>query len=605
MIGRMEHPIVLRRLTVRRVADLTDRMRRITLGGDELDGFSRHGIDHPPFRTAAPDDHVRLFFPAGTAVLPIQLAGRLDWSPDGIVHRDYTVRRFDATTGELDIDVVRHPGGIAACWAEHVEVGSAVDVAGPPSSHLPPSADHQLLVGDESALPAIARWLEESPPGATFRVIVAIGAAGAVQPIAVPAGVSADITWCVAGAGDVVDVVRALPPLPGDVRAFVAGERSMVGAVRRHLRDERGLPAAQVRAVGYWRRGITDAEAERLDEELAALSDLFTPYAIRVAVDLGLVDAIAAGATTTDALASVCGADPISLAALVAALAAKDVLGVSPAGAVTIGRLGDLLRADHPGDWPQRLRTDGIDGHFDLAWAGLATTVRTGRPGYETVVGEPFWQHLAIDDRLAASFDEMLEEWSDEWAPHVAAGHDWTAYGHIMDVGGGTGRLLVELLRVAPDAVGTVVDLPATTARATAVLAAAGHAERAVAIAADFFGPLPHADAVVLAQVLHDWPDDDAVRILLRCREALDGSAEGRVLVIERGAAGPAAHGIEHADEHDDGDHHGMTLLMRNLFGARERSGDELAELADRAGLRVVADEPIGHGLRLLELGER
>ena len=159
--GLTNHPIVLRRLTVGRIQDLGPRMRRITLVGPELDSFERDGWSLGPFVTQAPDDHVKVFPPpagGGSFSLPAQADGHLDWPDDhSVVHRDYTVRRYDADAGELDIEFVLHEGGAAATWAAGAEPGATLHVAGPRSSFGYPAAAHVVMVGDLTALPAM-RW---------------------------------------------------------------------------------------------------------------------------------------------------------------------------------------------------------------------------------------------------------------------------------------------------------------------------------------------------------------------------------------------------------------------------------------------------------------
>ena len=147
----------------------------------------------------------------------------------------------------------------------------------------------------------------------------------------------------------------------------------------------------------------------------------------------------------------------------------------------------------------------------------------------------------------------------------------WESVRTVVDVGGGTGSLLAEILRARPTVRGTLVDLPATVARSAAIFQAAGVADRATAVGQSFFDPLPAgADLYVLKKVLDDWPDREASAILDRCAEA--ARPAGRVAVI--GGVSP-----------DDGHGPSPELLMMVLVGGRNRSLPEFREMARAVGI--------------------
>src|SRR5262249_45030198 len=154
--------------------------------------------------------------------------------------------------------------------------------------------------------------------------------------------------------------------------------------------------------------------------------------------------------------------------------------------------------------------------------------------------------------------------------------------GHVIDVGGGAGRLLCALLQAHRALRGTLVELSGAAMRGRDALAAAGVADRGTGVEGSFFDPLPAGGGIyLLAQVIHDWPDADAVKILRRCAEA--ARPTGRVLLVERLVeAEPSA------------DHARMDLFMLVLFGSGERSLAEFTALANAAGLEITATGPIG-----------
>ncbi|PKW14742.1 siderophore-interacting protein [Saccharopolyspora spinosa] len=251
-----------RDLQVLRTAELSPSMRRITLGGTELTGFL--------------DEHtgpnIKVFVPQQgqqRPVLPTLDAetGRYRW-PD--LHerptmRTYTVRRYDEARGELDVDFVLHGEyGVASNWARAARPGDRIGVMGPGGRTCRP-ADWYLLVGDETALPAISAIVEGLPPTARGQVFVEVGDATDQQHVETPL----DLRWtwlhrdgAAAGrAPGLIDAVQGLEMPSGvDVSAWVAGESGIVRGIRRHLRAERGMDAKSVLAIGYWKYGMAETE---------------------------------------------------------------------------------------------------------------------------------------------------------------------------------------------------------------------------------------------------------------------------------------------------------------------------------------------------------
>jgi hypothetical protein len=153
----------------------------------------------------------------------------------------------------------------------------------------------------------------------------------------------------------------------------------------------------------------------------------------------------------------------------------------------------------------------------------------------------------------------------------------------VVDVGGGTGPLLAEILRAHPHVRGTLVDQPRAIARSAEIFQAAGVADRATAVAQSVFDPLPAgADLYILKSVLCDWPDREAAAILQRCAEA--ARPAGRVIAFTKSAPGEEA---------------SPELLMMVLVGGRDRTFEEFREMAREAGLGVTAAgrQPSGRGI--------
>jgi len=251
IIHRVSHEIKRRRLDVLRVVDITPRMRRITLGGPELAGFVSLGSD----------DHIKLMFPQNAAEQAALQSPTFSIKGDGPqpAMRDYTPRRFDLNLGELDIDFVLHGDGPASTWAEQAQVGQHLYIGGPRGSMIVPDIfDSYLLIGDETALPAIARRLEELPAGRTVLAVIEI--ADAAERQALQSAAEVEVIWVVRGQADLLDTVRALTLPSGALYTFVAMETKLSRQVRRVLLDTHKLDEAFLKAVGYWRAEGSEEE---------------------------------------------------------------------------------------------------------------------------------------------------------------------------------------------------------------------------------------------------------------------------------------------------------------------------------------------------------
>lgn len=238
-IRRIRHEIRQRPLTVAAVETVTPNMLRIHLGGPALDGFV----------SLAPDDHVKLFFPVG---------------PDRVERRDYTPRRYDPATKTLAIDFALHEDGPATCWARAARPGQTIVVAGPKGSAIIPDRyEWWLLIGDESALPAIGRRIEEMPAGRTVVSLVAVAGPEEEQRLVTAADLQAH--WVhrpLAAAGDpasLLAALRDLPLPPGEGFVWIAAEAGVARAARDCMLSERHHPAGAIKAGGYWVKGRADA----------------------------------------------------------------------------------------------------------------------------------------------------------------------------------------------------------------------------------------------------------------------------------------------------------------------------------------------------------
>ena len=256
---RVRHELMVRRLRVIGSETVAAGMQRVTLGGDELAGFVSPG----------PGDHVKMFFPdpaTGVLTVPTPGAQGLRTAEGGgtVIVRDYTPKavRTGADGIEVDIDFYIHgDDGPASAWASRVTSGDEAVIAGPRGSLLPPTdLDEAVIVADESALPAAARWLETlGAAGQEVRVtgLFSVADASTSEYLAEFEGAGHDLRWFSGEdrEASLAAALKAIQPTDGTF-FFLAGEATSLIPLRRYLRRELELPKEQVEVHGYWKRGV-------------------------------------------------------------------------------------------------------------------------------------------------------------------------------------------------------------------------------------------------------------------------------------------------------------------------------------------------------------
>jgi NADPH-dependent ferric siderophore reductase len=263
-VTRVRHSLKFRLLQVKRVQPLTPHLIRVTFTGDDLHDFE----------SASFDDHIKVFFPAPGADKPVLPSA----GPNGPVFpedqprpvaRDFTPRRYDRAARELDIEFAMHEAGPAASWAAQAKVGQYLGIGGPRGSLVIPTGfDWHLLIGDETALPAIARRLKELPAGTRVAAILEVADPSARMDFDTEAELHA--VWRYRSEspyrGDaLLQAVRETYLPEGEGYVWAAGESATMRAVRYHLCTERGVDKSRIRAASYWKEGAV-AVHENLDD---------------------------------------------------------------------------------------------------------------------------------------------------------------------------------------------------------------------------------------------------------------------------------------------------------------------------------------------------
>jgi hypothetical protein len=316
--------------------------------------------------------------------------------------------------------------------------------------------------------------------------------------------------------------------------------------------------------------------------DLAALHQLvFGATATKIvtaAAELGVAEHLAAGRRSAADLATETGQDRDALARLLRALAGLGVTRQTGPDAFELTDLGMRLHADTP-DSVHAVITMLWGGENWAAWDHLATSVRTGRPGWDVAHGQTWVEYYESHPEAASTFSKAMSQHTRDAAPELIRACDSSRFGTVVDVGGSDGILLAAMLADHPGLRGVLFDLPSGLTHAPATLEESGVADRCRIVSGDFFAEVPGGgDAYLLKQILHDWPDDRAVEILRRCRDAM--GPESRLLVMERVL--PEIADPEHAPS--------LLLDMHMLVvtGGRERTLSEFRDLLAKSGFTLT-----------------
>jgi orsellinic acid C2-O-methyltransferase len=318
----------------------------------------------------------------------------------------------------------------------------------------------------------------------------------------------------------------------------------------------------------------------------------WTSQAIGAAAQLGIADLMADGCESVHDLARAAKCHPESLRSLLRSLATLDLCVEADDGSYTLTSTGRLLRSDDPSSvhacaiWWGR--------YLWPLWGELVESIRSGRSVRELRTGATGFAHVESDPQAAAVFNRAMTERTRHAAVEIMRVCDFTSVRRLIDVGGGHGELVIQLLVAYPALRAVVFDLPHAVGLAAARIDAAGLGERSECVAGSFLEAVPAgADAYVLKSVVHNWNDEDALRILKNCRRAM--AVDGRLMLVERvkpRRAGRSA--LDQALARTD-------LNMLIGVGGRERSRRQFHTLLRNAGFDSVRFSPTAMELCIIE----
>jgi hypothetical protein len=334
----------------------------------------------------------------------------------------------------------------------------------------------------------------------------------------------------------------------------------------------------------------TTAERAAAGKLLRMIWGIHISRCVYAVAELGIPDLLAAGPRSSGDLAAATETHEPSLYRVLRVLAGLGVFEEQEPRTFTLTLVGERLRTGAPlgmRSWATFMEAMGGVRPF----AHILETIRTGKPGREIEYGAELFDFLAHDQAAAATFDAAMAERTAAYAPSVADAYEFSDVRTIVDVGGGNGTLLVEILRRHSHLTGVLFESPTVAARADALLDATDITDRCQVRAGDFFRSVPDkADCYVLANVLHDWDDVRSIEILRNCRRAM--SRAGRVLIVERLIP-------------EDGSDPIATLLsdinMLVMTGGQERTNAEYGQLLVASGLTIAHVLPVAYPYGVIE----
>jgi O-methyltransferase domain/Dimerisation domain len=297
---------------------------------------------------------------------------------------------------------------------------------------------------------------------------------------------------------------------------------------------------------------------------------------LHVATELRIADLLQDGPKTVEDLASSTGAHRESLYRLLRTLAAQGIFAEDDHGRFVTTPAAALLQ--------QGVMRDGVllcgevsgDGSWWNAVGALRHSIMTGAPAFNRQHGMGFFNYLGDHPECRQWFDRGMANFAEAENPAIAGAYDYSRFSHIVDIGGGQGGLLAEILKLHPNVRGTLFDLPEVV-RTPAYLSKEAFPERWATVGGDFFQSVPTGgDAYILKRILHDWSDEQCVRILRCCREVMGDSA--RLLVVD--VVVPAGN-VPHPGKV-------MDILMMVIAEGRERTEQEFRALFGKAGLKLT-----------------
>jgi SAM-dependent methyltransferase len=317
--------------------------------------------------------------------------------------------------------------------------------------------------------------------------------------------------------------------------------------------------------------GVADLGAEQLSQ---MIKGYWVSQIVGTVAQLEIADHLAHGPLDYDVLAEGIGCEPKATYRLLRASEEVGLVSVLPAGRFSLTPLGELLRSNVPGSMRSPAVALTAPGHW-LPWGRLAEAVRHGERQTVAALGKELFDYYAVNPSEGSAFTSAMANHSDAIAKEIAQTLDTSAVTHVVDIGGASGTIIGALLEANAGLLGTILERAEVVPRAKAALAQRGLSSRCRVIKGDFFETVPEADLYILKSIVHDWDDQQSIKILCNCARAL--RPNGRVILIEWVVP---EHGKPGAAALSD-------LNMLVLLPGRERTASQFDQLFRASGLRL------------------
>jgi SAM-dependent methyltransferase len=311
--------------------------------------------------------------------------------------------------------------------------------------------------------------------------------------------------------------------------------------------------------------------------------------AVYVAAELGIADVLKDGAKSAQEIATETGTHAPALRRVLRSLASVGLFRTESDGRFSLTPLGASLQSNAPG--AARSSVLYLAGQmWWSAWGEVLHSVRTGETGVEKALGVSAYEYLEQHPDLGAHFNAAMIGYHGDEPAAIVDAYDFSSAQRVVDVGGGSGNLLRTILAANPTIQGTLFERPQVVPDAGRNLAAAGVADRCEIVGGDFLKAVPGGgDVYIVSHCIHNWDEEDCVRILENCRRAM--GTGGRLLIIEAV--------ISPGDEPDPAKL--LDLAMLVIPGGEERSEDEYRDLLEKAGFRLTRVVPSRTSASIIE----
>jgi hypothetical protein len=314
----------------------------------------------------------------------------------------------------------------------------------------------------------------------------------------------------------------------------------------------------------------------------------WTSQCIYAAAKLGVADVLGDCSGSVDEIANATGANSKSMARLTRALVALGVLGVDHDSRLRLTGIGTPLQSGVPGSLRSIILTLGEE-HYQ-AWGKLIESIKCDKPAFDEIHRRPLFEYLSKNSAAAQTFNEAMTDLSSQVALAVLLAYDFSGSRLVVDIGGGHGVLLDSILRSNPSVTGILFDSKQVVGSAAPRGASQGVNGRRQDVGGDFFESVPTgADTYILKNVLHDWSDERAVRILKHCRCAMGPQAKLLIIELVLPLLDDPAFGSL------------LDLNMLVMSGGRERTKEEYSSLLENSGFRLTQVIPTLSPVSILE----